>query len=302
MKKVALGAAVAGLALTASGCATASTGPDMVAVHYQGGAVSAKKFIDCLDPSRRSGFDPGDSYYGYPTRQVSYDATGGDAAEATPFKVVSDDNAELTVPVTVTFKLKTDCETLRKMHETIGSRYAAYYNPNGSTSDDNAGWKRMLNFVIGKPLDTTLDRVAQQYRWRDIWNNPKVKNEMEQAVNESLDDLVARQAGGDFFEDFSVLVQTPDPVDDNLKKAIADEQASVARANSQEAQARADKAAAEAQEAVARAKAANNRAEIEGFMLRGMSPKDAMEAYLRFQMIEQGLNPLQPTYKVSSTN
>lgn len=298
-KLAAIIAALAGVTLT--GCATANTGPDMIALHYTGGAVSAKKFVDCLSPSERSGFDPGDGYYGYPVRQVSYDATGGSSAESDPFTVVSDDGAELYVPLTVTFRLKADCESLRKMHETVGSRYSAYYDANGQTSDENAGWVNMLNFVIGKPLDATLDRVAQGYDWRQIWNDEKVRAEMEQTITESIDDLVARQAGGEFFQDFSVLVQKPDPVHEGLKRAIADEQSKVAQAQAQEAQARADKLRAEAQLAVSEAEAAKQRATIEGYMLRGMSEEQAMEAYLREQAIQNGLNPWQPTYKVSET-
>lgn len=297
--KVLIGVAAA--LLLASGCATAVTEPDMIALHYKGGILAEKEFVDCLDPSGRSGWDPGDSYYGYPTRQVSYDATGGETAEASPFKVVSDDGAELFVPVTVTFSLKSDCETLRKMHETVGSRYGAYFDANGKTSDGNQGWANMLNFVIGKPLDSTLDRVAQEYPWRDIWNSPEVKAEMEKAVNESIDDLVARQAGGEFFQNFSVLVQKPDPVEAGLKKAIADEQTKVAQARASEAQAKADEARALAQKAVAEAEAANKRSIIEGFMLDGISPAQAMDAYLRSLMIDKGLNPEQPTYLVNST-
>jgi hypothetical protein len=278
-----------------SSCATASTGADMIALHYKGGATQAKKFENCLPPSSRSGFDPGDAYYGYPVRQVSYDATGSESSESEQFKVVSNDGAELYVPVTVTFNLITDCETLRKMHETIGSRYSAYYDASGSTSDSNEGWVDMLNFVIGKPLDATLDRVAQQYNWRDIWNDPKVKAEMERAVNDSIDDLVNRQAGGEFFTNFSVLVQKPDPVNNGLKNAIAQEQTKVAQAKAQELQARADKARAEAQEAVAKAEAANKRAAIEGFKLQGMSADEAMEAYLKSQAIAKGINPWQPS-------
>lgn len=299
MRKIAI--AVAALALTATGCATASTSPDMVALHYEGGAVSAKKFKDCLDPSSRSGFDPGDNYFGYPTRQVSYDATGGEGSESDPFRVVSDDNAELYVPATVTFQLKTDCETLRKMHETIGSRYAAYYDANGDTSDKNEGWVRMLDFVIGKPLDATLDRVAQEYEWRSLWSEPEAKAAMEKEANAQIQALVARQAGGDFFEEFSILLQKPDPVNQGLKDAIALEQTRVAEAQAAEAQAKADQARAEAQLAVSEAEAAKQRAAIEGFMLKGMNQADAMEAYLRQQAIVAGLNPWQPTYKVNDT-
>ena len=273
----------------------------MKALHYEGGAVSAKKFKNCLDPSNRSGFDPGDAYYGYPVRQVSYDATGGESSESEPFRVVSDDNAELYVPATVTFRLKTDCETLRQMHETIGARYSAYFDANGTTADENAGWVAMLDFVIGKPLDATLDRVAQEYEWREMWSRPEAKAAMEQEANEQIQALVSRQAGGEFFEDFSILLQKPDPVSEALKNAIADEQSKVAQAQAQEAQARADKARAEAQLAVSEAEAAKQRATIEGYMLKGMSRERAMQAYLQEQAIRAGLNPFQPTYRVSDT-
>lgn len=272
-----MAALVAGLAVVLSSCATASTGADLKALHYQGGAVSAKKFVDCLEPSSRSGFDPGDKYYAYPTRQVSYDATGGGGAESEAFKVVSKDNAELSVPVTVTFNLITDCETLRKFHETVGARYSAYFDANGSSSEAPQGWVQMLNYVIGKPLDTTLDRVAQDYNYRDVWNDPKVKIEFEEAVNENIDDLVARQAGGEFFENFNVLVLKPDPVDDALKAAISEEQAAVAEANAAKQKAKADTATAKAQQRLAAAQAKAKQAEIRGF--------GGIQAYLQYQCI-----------------
>lgn len=295
-------AGLALLALALTGCATASTPPDLEAVHYSGGAISAKKFKDCLDPSTRSGFDPGDKYIGYPVRQVSYDATGGSDSEAAPFKVVSKDNAEMTVPATITFRLKADCPTLRKMHETIGARYDAGFDASGSSSDTNEGWVAMLNYVIGKPLDTALDRMAQQYKWRDLWNDPKVKTALERQVNASIQGLVTRQAGGDFFTDFSVLIQKPDPVAEGLKQAVALEQTQVAKANAAKARAEADKAAAEAQVAVARARAETKQADINGYRLPGLSPKDALDGYLRSQMVKRGLNPEQPTYLVNGTN
>jgi len=257
--------AVATGMIALTGCASASTPPDLIALHYSGGALSAKKFKGCLNPSSRSGFDPGDNYIAYPVRQVSYDATGGSGAESSAFTVVSHDNAELKVPVTVTFNLKTDCKTLQKFHETIGARFNAGFEASGSSGDENKGWNNLLNYVIGKPLDTSLDRVAQDYNWRQVWNDPKVKTELESEVTNNIDDLVARQAGGDFFENFSVLVMKPDPVDSSLKTAIADEQAGIAQANAAKAKADADVATAKAQEKLADAEAKAKQAEIKGY-------------------------------------
>lgn len=286
-----------------TGCASASTPPDMIALHYAGGDLSAKKFVDCLDPSSRSGYDPGDTYVGYPTRQVSFDATGSFGAESEAFSVVSQDNAEMRVPVTVTFRLKTDCDTLRKMHETIGSRYNAGFDTDADsgTGQSNRGWVSMLRYVIGKPLDSALDRKAQQYGWRKLWNDPAVKTALERDVNGSIAALVARQAGGEFFDDFSVLIQKPDPTEAGLKDAIALEQVAVAKANAAEKQAAADVRAADAQVAVAKAKALSKRQEVEAYRLKGMTSAEAIRAYNEAQMIEKGLNPRQPTYLVNST-
>jgi hypothetical protein len=281
------------VAALAAGCASASTGVDLKAVHYSGGSFSAKKFKDCLDPSTRSGFDPGDKFYAYPTRQISYDATGGKGAEAKAFTVVSKDNAELKVPATVTFSLDTDCQTLRKFHETIGARYSAAFDASGSSSDENEGWTNLLNYVIGKPLDTTLDRVAQNYDWRQVWNDPAVKTAFEKEVNTNIENLVNRQAGGDFFKDFTVLILKPDPVDHGLKQAIADEQAAVAQANAQKAKADADTKTAQAQLALQQAQAKAKQAEINGF--------GGFDHYVCIYLADKGLNCKQPQFIVSGT-
>jgi hypothetical protein len=287
------GVVLAGVALLATGCASASTGPDMIDVHYKGGAFSSKKFVDCVDPSTRTGFHPGDKYYGYPTRQISYDATGGDGSESAAFTIVSADNAEMVAPATVTFRLKTDCKTLRRFHETVGSRFDAAFGGSDKSSEYGKGWITMLNFVVGKPLDQALDRAAQGYKWRELWNDPTTKLAVEKQVSSSLSTLVARQADGDFFTDFSVLIQKPDPTNDALKQAVAEEQAAVAQANSeaakaaaQEAQAKADAAKANAQIAVARAEASKKRAEVEGY-------GDA-QTYRCVVMAEHNLNCEQP--------
>lgn len=289
---------IAFLALVVSGCATASNPPDLKSVHYSGGSLSSKEFKDCLDPSERSGYDPGDGYFGYPTRQISFDATGGKGAESDAFTVVSSDNAELYVPVTVTFNLISNCDTLKKFHETIGSRFRAYIKPGDDNNDDGettsadypSGWVDLLNYAIGKPLDATMDRVAQDFTWRNVWNNNAVKVQIEQAINENLSTLVDRQAGGHFFENFQVLVQKPDPVDPDLKQAISDEQAAVAQANADTAKAEADEKTAHAQEALARAQAHTKEAEIDGF--------GGIQNYLRYTCITEvaGCNPWQPTY------
>lgn len=301
MKKIL--AAIAVVAVAASGCASASNPADLISVHYEGGATQAKKFKDCLQPSERSGYDPGDKFYAYPVRQIVYNAAQDKGSERDRFSVVSQDNAELFVPVQLTFKLDTDCESLRKFHETIGARYKAYIT-SGDSSDYPDGWVTLLNDVIGKPLDTTLDRVAQQYPWREVWNDPAVKVEMEAEVSKNIEALVNRQAGGDFFTDFTVLISKPDPVDPALVDAIAQEQAGIAQAQAAKAKAeadadtatakaKADEISALSQVKLAQAQARTKQAEIKGY--------GGIENFLKHELIENGGNPYQPAYGAALT-
>jgi len=276
-----------------SGCATTSAPADLKGVHYSGGSFSSKKYDNCIEPSSRD-FSPGDKYYYYPTRQISFEASESDSAERGRFKVVSSDSAELYVPIRLTFQLDTKCETLRKFHEEIGSRYNAAIQDDvtddGETTsaDYPGGWVDLLNDVIGKPLDNTLIRVAQEYSWREVWNDDAVRLEMQTEVRESIEELVNDQAGGDYFSDFTVLVQKPEPVDQALVNAIAAEQAGIAEARAARAKAEADAATAtakakadaltaESQERLAEAQAATKKAEIAGF--------GGIENYLRYTCI-----------------
>lgn len=279
MKRIIM--AVAGLALLATGCATTSAPADLKGVHYQGGSFSSKKFSNCIEPSTRD-FSPGDKYYYYPTRQISYEASESKSSERGRFTVVSEDNAELYVPVRLTFQLDTKCEILRKFHEEVGSRYGAAIqedvNDDGemTSADYDADWVDLLNDVVGKPLDNTLVRIAQQYPWREVWNDDSVRLEMQEELKDTIEEAVNSQAGGDFFSDYTVLVQKPEPVDPNLVAAIAEEQAGIAQANATKAKAEADAAAAKAkaiadaetaksQKLLAEADAKTKQAEIAGF-------------------------------------
>jgi hypothetical protein len=273
--------------MLASGCSSVSTDSDLVGLHYKGGSFSATKFADCVPASTRDYNGPGDKYYLYPNSQRDFDATGGEGSDAQPITVASSDNAELKVPVTLNFTLKSDCKTLQRFHEKLGNRYHAFWEDGQASSDIPDGWRVVLNKVMAKPLDATLDRIAQKYPWRSVWNDPKVKVEMEQQLTANIESLVNRKAGGEYFENFSVLIQKPDPVNAGLKSAIAQEQTSVAKARAAEAQAKADVLTANAQVEVAKAQAAKKRAEVEGY--------PSVDAYLKAQAIARGLNPYQPS-------
>jgi uncharacterized membrane protein YqiK len=148
--------------------------------------------------------------------------------------------------------------------------------------------------VMGATLDTTLDEVAKNYTWRDLYNNAAAQNALQATLSERIQSQVDEVAKGKFFTNIKVAtMQKPYPTNEDLKNAVAQEQAAVASAQSAEAKARATKAQAEAETATAQAEAAKQRAIISGY--------GSFENYAKMQAIQQGLNPYQPTYKVSDT-
>jgi len=280
-------AVLAGLAIFATGCSTVSTAPDMVALHYKGGSFSSQTFENCVPVSKRERNGPGDHYFRYPASQRNYDATGGEGSDAAPFIVVSKDNAEMAVPVIINFDLDTNCDTLRKFHETIGNRDAAFWNSDVS-SEIPQGWRNSLSKIVGKPADTVLDREAKQFNYRDLRNSADARVQLQQAVQHELPTLAkVAEGGNEFLINWQVTVLSPTPTNPALVDAIAAEQNNIAQANAAKAKAEADKATAEAQVAVETANARKRREEVKGY--------GSVEEYNKAKAIERGLNPYQPT-------
>jgi hypothetical protein len=157
----------------------------------------------------------------------------------------------------------------------------------------STGWKEMLAFYIGQPLNVTLDREVQQYNWRDLYSRAEVRTALQAKIDTELPTLVQQKLQGDYFDDFQVLVQQPTPTNADLKNAIAQQQSAIAAAQSARAKAEADIATARAQTALAAAQAAQKQAEIKGY--------GGFENYNKAHAVDQGLNPYQPTYLVNGT-
>lgn len=279
-------------------------GPGQTAVKVDDYALipTDPKVEGCIDPET-SEFNPpgGFKAYRYPSRQISWDATGSPDAEAEPTTVVSNATApaELLVPVVITFDLTTDCGMLMDFHRDFGTKYQGWLDDNGLVT---TGWVNLLRYVIGQPAEQVLISVAQKYTWREIWNDERVRIEFQNALRDALPGASkARTDGREFFTNFQVTVMKPDPLDEGLKaaiiaeqKAIADARAAeakgVADANAARSKAEAEKVAAQAQTELARQVALQKQAEIAGY--------PSADDYLRAKAIESGLNPYQPTYVV----
>lgn len=283
-----------GLVLTVIGCTEVSTGPDQKALHYEGGAFTSKKFHDCVGASDRQFDGPGDKHYSYPSSQRNLAFPDkGDKTDAITF--VTKDGIEMKVSGVLNFLLNTSCDkitvegkeykggALQVFHELIGNRYEAYMD-DGKISD---GWIKMLGIYLFRPLDTAVDRAGQNYTYLALYNDPAVKAAWENEVLSQLPALVNRQTDGEveFFGDFALTLQKPDPPD-AIKQALIDRQEAIAQAESEEAKAAAAAAAAEAEVAVSLAQAKKQKAEIEGF--------GGFDNYLQWFMASHNLNPLQP--------
>jgi hypothetical protein len=261
----------------------------MVAIRVGAGPLESKRVKGVVPSNERKWFwTTNDRYYYYPTSEREWDATGQPGSDGPQFTSVTKDNVVMTIPVTVRFTLKTDDASIVKFYEKYGRRYGVEFNSDGEWND---AWLQVLRKIVADPADATLDRIVQNYRWRDVWNDPKTKVEIEKKLADALtssDSLLVQTAKGSYFEGVSVLVGTPSPERQELKDAVAKEQQAVADAQSKEAEANARAAQARAEVLVAKAQASKKAAEIAGYPDVG--------SFLRAQMIEKGMNPYQPQY------
>lgn len=308
-RRLAIVAGAVGLVVAMSGCSTISTDPSQAALRYSGGSFSSKSFEDCVPASNRDTHGPGKDFYVYPDNSTQRDFTADSKAadrEADTITVVSKDTQEIAVPMTVTFNLNTDCKPVtidgqeykggvfEVFHEKHGLKRHAYWNydDEGDARPDGAprGWIALLGFAIGTPLDRAADVAARSYDWKTLTQDTGARAAFEKDLNTILQDRVdvqmtAPMVGGQqihFFENIHVTVGTPVPTNATLLKAVSDEQAAIAQANTAEKKADADTKAANAEVAVAKARAAAQRAELDAL---------GEDAYIKKYAIDHNVNP-----------
>lgn len=282
-----------GVVLMLGACGYQSAAPGTVGVVKNDYIIipSDTKMTECIPSGDTKNELSNDTYF-YPSRQISWDATGDPGSERKPYIVVSSKEApaELNVPVTVTFDMTSDCELLKQFHTQLGTKYTAWMVDNGNGGmKTTQGWIDLLDFVVGQPTNNTLIRLSQQYTWQQIWNDDSVRTNFQATLQKELPAAVkARCDGKEYFTNFQVVVGKPDPADPKLKDAIAQQQTSVAQANAARQAADAQVATAEAQTKVAQQQALQKQAEIAGY--------PTVEDYLKAQAIDKGMNPYQPNF------
>lgn len=213
--------AAAGVLLT--GCSIVDNAPDVQALNYNHGPMSAATFSSCYGPSEFHLKAMTDDNYEYPAGQrvFAFQAEGGDGA---PFTVTTKDGVTLTVSGAVRFSLTSDCETLQKFHEKVGLQLKAY---------EDEGWREFLRIYVNNPINRALTDATQGRNWMDIYGDPEAKAEWEKEVSETLPRYVEQAIGGNYVTDFSVTLQKPN-LPEQLEKALLDTQTAVQENRAQE--------------------------------------------------------------------
>lgn len=210
--------------LLAAGCSITNVEPDEVGIVYDAGPFSSTTFQECLKPSTRDVSGPADQGYRYPNGQRTFRFSGNDGDESKPITSASKDGATMTIYGGLTFNFSAaDCTKLRKFHEEIGRKYAAY---------EPAGWIEMLKFYIGNPVERAMDEATLKYTWRELYFDSAKKAAWEQEMATLTGKYIGQIAKGDYFAEMSFILRQPEPPEE-LKEAMVAEQAAVAQNNAQ---------------------------------------------------------------------
>lgn len=211
--------------IAVTGC-SASTEPDQVGLQYGSGPIEATKFTACAGPGQREGLGIFDKFYAYPAGTRTY--TFDDPGDRPAIEIADKDGQPLTVPGVLTFSLNTDCEMLQQFHERIGLKY-------GASGEGVEQWAELLADYLGQPLRSAMRDAAAIYTWKELYSDATKRTAWENEVKELLPQYVEDLAEGEFFRNFTLLVQVPVP-GGNLLAQITERNTQVERLNTIEAQ------------------------------------------------------------------
>ncbi len=218
---------LAGVVLvTATGCSSMSTEPDQAGLQYGAGPIESTEFATCVEPGQREYGGVFDEFYAYPSGTRTY--TFDDPGDRGPIEIADKDGQPLTVPGVLTFSLNSECEVLQQFHERIGLKY-------GASEDGIDQWSELLADYLGQPLRSAMRDAAADYTWRQLYSDAALRTEWENKVKELLPEYVADLAEGEFFTNFTLLSQVPQP-GGNLLAQITEQNTQVERLNTIEAQ------------------------------------------------------------------
>ena len=293
MRNKTIAALALGLALFTTACGLADSEINEACLVYSGGVTEDKVFQEILPPgSTAKSVGLGSETYCYRIDQRSFIAApdNAPARDTGLVRVVSRDETRMLVDYQLYFTVNQDEKIFRAFHENLGVKTEAW-RPEG--------WTRLLNEYFAPQIERSVEAAALKYTWRELYATEEARRGFSADVVITLKRNIQEVIGADYFcgpsyqrpgdtcGDFTFTVGKPVPENDDIVTAIEEAQTAVERANAQKAEANAQIETAKARAEVARAEAAARQAEIEGF--------GTIEEYNRFQCIQAGCNPYQPT-------
>lgn len=219
----------AGALLGVAGCSVADPNPSEVALRYNGGPFSNQQFLSCVDAGTRQVNGPNEQYFYYPHGTRTY-TFAGDPGKPAPgadegaILVNTKNNVQMNVTGSITFTLNESCTEftdrnghkwpggmLQKFHDTIGrSHNMAAKDSNADFGAQNA-WGTGLNLFLGGPASKALNNAGLSYAWQELYSNLDARNAFVATAAKDIRDLVAQQAGDDFFHIQNVQIDQPQP-------------------------------------------------------------------------------------------
>lgn len=308
-------AVVLGVLFASTACGLSGdqrTDPSYRTLRYEGGDFAGSKFKECMGDGEKIASN--DKFYSYPTtqREDVWDSnnfeTGNKSADNTDLVLTDKNGVTVNAKVKVDFFLNTSCDpvtvdgktykggTLEAFHELIGKTRGAYFNVGKSgTAAYSSGWIWAMTNYISNPLENQLNVEARQTTADKMWLDPAEKTRMENELEAKLPDLInaGMETDLDFYKIANIQITSLTPGDDYLNLFKARQSAKI---DAQTAQIN-----KHSQVVAADAAAAVKRAAVLGYKLPGMSYRDAVDAYLRAQAIDAGMNPYQPNVSSLTT-
>lgn len=308
-------AAIAAVVVLGSGLTACSSDglsdPAFQTLRYEGGDTGGSKFKECVEEGEK--LVSNDKFYSYPKtqREAVWDSEffeqKGSSADYPDLVVTDKDGREAYVKMKISFLLNTSCEpveangkkypggTIQAFHEMIGKTRNAYFDTSGDGNGSyGSGWLWAMNNYISTPVTDFVSKAARTEQVENLYSSTAKQDEIEAALAEALPGLVNSVMETDlqFYTNFTVSIYKITPDSEYLGLIKERENAQI-KAETAQKNAEAKVAEAKANAEVAREEAKIKQAEIEGY--------GGFENYNKFEAVQKGLNPYQPTYIVPGT-
>lgn len=224
IKATALGVTLA-IGLTAC----AYSGSSEVGLQYANGIGESRTFVECLNANSQIGVGPSDRVYYYPTGTRDFNFNREENRDSDPLTTTTKGEAgnpgvQLTVLGQVKFSVTSDCETLRKFHESIGASKGV---PSEESGVLGTGWRDFILSNIKTAVNRVIDNESPAFTSTELYNQPERRAAWEKAVSEKLPDVLKSIVGEGVVSVDSVIfseVELPDAVKNGI---VAQEEARV---------------------------------------------------------------------------